>query len=69
MHSLVTTTSSNILKALMKIFFMGDILFGSCVTVVAVVELLFPIHITTCDGGFIKFLLCSFLLYTSYAIS
>ena len=69
MHSLAATTSSNPLNASMKIFVMGDILLGSYVTSVVVVELLFPIHITTCDGGFIKFLLCSFLLYTSYAIS
>ena len=37
MHSLVATTFSNLLKALMKIFFMGDFLLGSVITVVVVV--------------------------------
>ena len=38
---------------------------GSCVTVFVAVELLLTMYIAACVGGFMKFSLYSFILYTS----
>ena len=64
MNLLVSTTSSNPLNALMKVFFMEDFVLGT-VFYVVVDAFEFPKYIAACVGELVNFSFCSFLLSTS----